>query len=335
MERYKLKEHVIVSHQGDNLILVNQEALKITAEFNFPKLLDLLQDGFTNQQLEKNIGLDNAKKLYKTLNNKKMLIKDWDNQSINSITENQLYYFEQFDINPNFAQKCLERASVAILGLGGFGGAILQHLVSAGVKKFMLVDYDTVSITNLNRQYTYTRDSLERLKTKECIRYVKSIQPDADIQVSNKKIKNFNDLNVFSNFKADLFVNAADTPREITCWTSQYASEQQIPFITGGVGIEDFFWGPFLTKESYHIGLQEYFNIKRKILSPYDRNPVKGSIGSTNAMAAAFASYDIIQFLIGLEPRSFEKRLKLNLRTMDLQMKLIVNEVEKYVQIKR
>ena len=46
----------------------------------------------------------------------------------------------------------LQSARVAVFGLGGVGGYVVEALARAGVGKLTLVDQDTVGITNLNRQ---------------------------------------------------------------------------------------------------------------------------------------------------------------------------------------
>ena len=46
----------------------------------------------------------------------------------------------------------LKNSTVMVIGLGGVGGYAVESLVRAGISNILVVDYDTVDITNLNRQ---------------------------------------------------------------------------------------------------------------------------------------------------------------------------------------
>ena len=54
----------------------------------------------------------------------------------------------------------LKNARVAVFGLGGVGGYVVEALARAGIGQLELIDKDTVSLTNLNRQIIATRQSV-------------------------------------------------------------------------------------------------------------------------------------------------------------------------------
>lgn len=64
-------------------------------------------------------------------------------------------------------QKILSNISVAIVGLGGLGGYVLENLVRLGVRNFNLIDKDVFDKSNLNRQILATEKSLDKEKAKE------------------------------------------------------------------------------------------------------------------------------------------------------------------------
>ena len=76
------------------------------------------------------------------------------------------------------AQAKLTRSHVALFGLGGVGGGVLEGLARSGVGELTLVDNDTVSVSNLNRQLLSTWDSIGRLKTDAAEERVHAIDPD-------------------------------------------------------------------------------------------------------------------------------------------------------------
>lgn len=75
----------------------------------------------------------------------------------------------------------LFHARVAVFGLGGVGGYAVEALARSGVGSLTLVDNDTVSRSNLNRQILATRDTVGQYKTDAARARVRSINPDAEV----------------------------------------------------------------------------------------------------------------------------------------------------------
>ena len=65
----------------------------------------------------------------------------------------------QFVLGSDAMEK-LKNARVAIFGLGGVGGYVAEALARSGVGALDLVDHDTISLTNINRQILATRDTV-------------------------------------------------------------------------------------------------------------------------------------------------------------------------------
>ena len=75
----------------------------------------------------------------------------------------------------------LENARVAVVGLGGVGGHVLETLARAGVGSFILIDGDLVEESNLNRQIIATTDTVGTPKAEAAKQRVLSINPLADV----------------------------------------------------------------------------------------------------------------------------------------------------------
>ena len=58
----------------------------------------------------------------------------------------------------------LSRAKVALFGVGGVGGYVLEALVRGGIGEFHLIDNDVFGVSNLNRQILATRKTIGRPK---------------------------------------------------------------------------------------------------------------------------------------------------------------------------
>ena len=77
----------------------------------------------------------------------------------------------------------LQRARVAVFGLGGVGGYTVEALARAGVGQLDLIDRDTISLSNLNRQILATHRTLGMEKTEAARQRVLEINPEAVVRV--------------------------------------------------------------------------------------------------------------------------------------------------------
>ena len=83
------------------------------------------------------------------------------------------------------AMEKLQRARVAVFGIGGVGGYVCEALVRSGIGAFELVDSDTVSLTNLNRQIIATMETVGRGKAEVMAERMRSINPQVQVKVHN------------------------------------------------------------------------------------------------------------------------------------------------------
>lgn len=104
----------------------------------------------------------------------------------------------------------LRKARVAVFGLGGVGGYVAEALARCGIGALDLVDHDTISITNLNRQILATRQTIGQDKAVAAAQRVASIDPE--IRVT--PIKQFYGPDTADQFdlsQYDYIVDAIDT----------------------------------------------------------------------------------------------------------------------------
>lgn len=79
----------------------------------------------------------------------------------------------------------LNKSCVAVFGVGGVGGFVVEALVRSGVGKIAVIDSDTVSETNLNRQIIATVDTIGKAKVDVIEKRAKSINPNVLIEKYN------------------------------------------------------------------------------------------------------------------------------------------------------
>ena len=77
------------------------------------------------------------------------------------------------------AMEKLKNARVAVFGLGGVGGYVVEALARTGVGYLELVDHDSISLTNINRQILATHSTLGMAKAEAAKRRVLDINPQA------------------------------------------------------------------------------------------------------------------------------------------------------------
>ncbi len=101
----------------------------------------------------------------------------------------------------------MKRARVGIAGLGGLGSNVAVMLARAGIGHLVLVDKDTVDVTNLNRQ-DYTREDIGRNKTDALSDRIRSFNPHMEITTRCIEVTEKNASSLFSD--CDIVVEAFD-----------------------------------------------------------------------------------------------------------------------------
>ena len=94
----------------------------------------------------------------------------------------------------------LKNAKVAVAGLGGLGSNIAISLVRAGVGELLLVDFDSVDISNLNRQQ-YFMEQLGKYKTEALVENLRRINPYTNLKTVTVRVTEDNAAELFSDYK--------------------------------------------------------------------------------------------------------------------------------------
>ena len=79
------------------------------------------------------------------------------------------------------AIESLSQKTIALFGLGGVGGYVAEALVRAGIGKLLLIDNDTVSPSNLNRQLVALHSTIGMPKTRALAERLRDINPSVEI----------------------------------------------------------------------------------------------------------------------------------------------------------
>ena len=118
---------------------------------------------------------------------------------------NVMYWGEDF-------QEFLKSLNIAVFGLGGVGGYALEALCRAGVGSFCIVDFDSVSKSNINRQIIALNSTVGHKKTEVFAKRLKDINPFVNLKI----VDDFYDEEYGEKFfdeNFDFIVDAIDTLR--------------------------------------------------------------------------------------------------------------------------
>ena len=101
-------------------------------------------------------------------------------------------------------------SSVMIFGIGGVGSFTAEALARCGVGKLILVDFDTVSISNVNRQLIADTTTVGQKKTAVMAERIRKINPDCTVIEKDVFVNSDNAKVILSGEKLDYVVDAID-----------------------------------------------------------------------------------------------------------------------------
>ena len=145
------------------------------------------------------------------------------------------FYAIQNGIFSEAEQKKLKVMRVLVVGAGGAGGTIAMILARTGFTRFTLVDFDTYSLSNTNRQIGCFEDTLGRYKVEVVKNEIMRINPEAQVECINRKLS----LEELDNRldEHDIYFSEADDLAYSTCSLVMAQKKQKlaISFMPSGL----------------------------------------------------------------------------------------------------
>lgn len=106
--------------------------------------------------------------------------------------------------------KMIQEKTVLIVGLGGVGGYATESLVRSGIKNFILIDHDTVDISNINRQIISNTKNIGNNKVEEFQKRIIEINPECNV-ITHKLFLDRTNYNILDNYKIDYIIDCCDS----------------------------------------------------------------------------------------------------------------------------
>lgn len=241
--------------------------------------------------------------------------------------DRQVRWFAQETGDGPGRQRRLADSTVMVLGVGGLGGAIADHLARAGVGTLVLVDEDVVEEANLARQSLYESADVGRPKVDAATDRLRAAMPSVRIESSRSSIGCAGDVvALIAEHDPLLVVCAADRPPiAIKTWVEDAASAYGVAVMHGGHRPPLVYAGPFFVPgisacyecfsqsrvtrgtEQLESELQAYRDVEC---------PQLPAVGWGDAMSASMMSGQCIQWLAGIgEPALLGREFEFDMRT--------------------
>lgn len=99
---------------------------------------------------------------------------------------------------------------VIVFGVGGVGGYVVEMLVRSGISKLTIVDFDTINITNINRQIISLSSNIGNLKVEEFKKRILDINPNIELKILPMKITE-NNIEEFDLSSFDYVIDCIDS----------------------------------------------------------------------------------------------------------------------------
>ena len=314
MEKYILKHNVLILHdkEKNGYIITNFSTSfflkKIKSTDNF---FIFLKNGINEKILKVN-NLFEYNKIFKKLKNANFLIKKWEKVYENSIFSRTQYFYEVFDLNPTEVINKIKNLKFCVLGCGGIGNVILRDLVYMGVSNLIIVDFDIIEYSNLNRQYFFKLEDIGKNKVNTIKDRLLEINKNLNLKTYNLKISQSEDLS-FIEKEIDYLINAADSPYNLEQIVLNYIIDNNNikKYCHCGIGEQSSLIGPILTKTSEMIKYRNFLNkndyLKQQI------NPTPASHGITNNISSSILSLEILKDILGIESVIKNRIMKFNI----------------------
>lgn len=149
---------------------------------------------------------------------------------ISGMFMNKEYFCRSALLLGDDALECLSRSRVAVFGIGGVGGFVCEGLARSSIGAFDLIDCDTVSESNINRQIIALESTIGRLKTEVMKERILQINSAAKVRVFNMFFLPEN-ADEFHFEQYDYVVDALDTVSAKVSLAVK-AQEEGVPLIS-------------------------------------------------------------------------------------------------------
>ncbi|MCQ2710047.1 HesA/MoeB/ThiF family protein [Helicobacter pylori] len=203
----------------------------------------------------------------------------------------------------------LLKSSVLVIGAGGLGSAVLMYLCTAGVGKIGIVDFDSVDMSNLQRQIIHSQDFLNHSKVSSAKARLKQLNAGIEIEAFEERFKAHNALSLIEPY--DFIIDATDN--------------FNAKFLINDACV--------LAQKPYsHAGVLKYRGQSMSVLphsaclacvfdKPHKKglNPLSGLFGVLPGVLGCIQASECLKYFLGFETLLINTLLIADIKTMDFK----------------
>jgi molybdopterin/thiamine biosynthesis adenylyltransferase len=214
-------------------------------------------------------------------------------------------------------QAALKRARVLVVGAGGLGAPALLYLAAAGVGTLGVVDDDTVSLSNLQRQVIHATADVGRPKVESAQAVIGRLNPHVAVEPHPVRLAAANALDLVLRY--DLVVDGSDNfaTRYLASDACFFARK---PLVTAAVGVFD---GTLTTIRAYETGRDGKPNPTYRCLFPEPPPPgtvpacaEAGILGALTGVVGSMMALEAIREIVGFGEGLVGRLLLIDARAM-------------------
>ena len=188
-------------------------------------------------------------------------------------------------------QARLLSSSVLVVGAGGLGSPLLLYLAAAGIGRIGIVDFDEVSLSNLQRQIIHATPDVGRLKTESAAEKIAVINPDVEVVTHTERLTADNALELISAY--DVVADGSDS-FETRFMVNDACYFARRPLVSAALGQ---FEGQLSTYKAYEGGDNPCYRCLFPAPPPPGTIPSCAEGGILGALAGAMGSLQAVEVL--------------------------------------
>lgn len=197
-------------------------------------------------------------------------------------------------------QQALKAARVLVIGAGGLGSPVLQYLTAAGIGTLGVIDDDTVSLSNLQRQVIHATPDIGQAKLDSAEAFVTRLNPHVHVARHDMRLDESNVEAVFAGY--DIVVDGSDN-FETRYLAADAAERLKVTLVTGAVGRFD---GSLTVLRPWDIGPDGTQNPGYRDLFPEPPPPgvvptcaEAGIVGALTGVIGTLQAMEVIKVVTG------------------------------------
>lgn len=225
-----------------------------------------------------------------------------------TLSDNDRKRFARNILLPHFGEEGqlkLRSARILIIGAGGLGSPVAYYLTAAGIGHIGIMDYDTVDISNLQRQILHTTPDIGRPKVQSALEKLTALNPNVDITTYQYPLTSANALTTIAPY--DFIIDATDN-MDAKYLINDACVLAHKPFSHGGILAYE---GQTLTHTPGHACLRCLYGDKPAPGSYHTTSQI-GVLGAIAGNIGSLQALEAIKYITGIGPLLTDQLLRLD-----------------------